>query len=65
MHLILGVIAEGERLKYLAIERFNKSSTIPLEIPSRSDKVRTSLDHLRMDGRMIRWRKFIKIEEDG
>jgi hypothetical protein len=50
--LILGLIAEGERLKYLAIERMDKSATIPLEISSYSDKVKTSLDRLLMGGRM-------------
>ena len=46
------MIAEGERLKCLAIERLDKSATMDLEIPSRSDKVRTSFDYLRMGGRM-------------
>jgi hypothetical protein len=51
-HIFLCLIAEGIRLKYLAIERLDKSATMHLEILSRSDKVRTNLDCLRMGGRM-------------
>jgi hypothetical protein len=36
----------------LTIELLDKSATMPLEIPSRLDKVRNSLDRLRMGGRM-------------
>jgi hypothetical protein len=51
LRLISRLIVEVERFKCLAIERMDKSATVPLEIHSRSDWVKTRLDGLRMGGR--------------
>ena len=64
--MISRLIVEGDRLKWLAIERMDKSATTPLEISSRSDRVRANLDRLRMAGRMPSvGANILKIEEEG
>ena len=66
LHLISRLIVEGERFKCLAIERMDKSATALLEISSRSERVRTRLDRLRIGGRMPPvGANMLKIEEDG
>ena len=66
MRLILRLIVEGGRFKYLAIERMDKSATAPLEISSYSDRVRALLDGLRRSGRMPPvGANILKIEEEG
>jgi hypothetical protein len=44
----------------------DKSETVPLEISSRSERVRLRLDRLRIGGRMPPMgARILKIEEDG
>jgi hypothetical protein len=64
--LISGLIVEGERLKCLSIERMDNSAKMFLEISSHSDKGKTSLDRLRMGGRIPPVEaNLLKIKKDG